>query len=585
MELRIYTFYKKMSDKRIYRIISGILFLLLLLWMSFCRVNRGMDITDSTYSLTNFIFADKMDGMWYYSTFYANLLGSLMVRLPLGNTLLGMNVYTGFIRFLIGLLVYLFFTYEVKISRELSFIGSFIAVAFCWCPTTILYNYLTYLFFFLGAAFLYKGLTKEEKSSLIIAGFFLGTNFFVRLPNVSEAALIVALWIYSVLKREKFRKCFIKTLWCILGYVIAFIPGAVLIAVTRGFDAYITGIKELFSMTDESASYSPVAMVMDTARAYIRGWQWDEIAIFMMILCTLAFLVFPAKLTWLKYASSTAVTALFVFLLYRKNLFDVNIYYHAAIYRSGALLLAIALVWFLGVFVGRKSSDDEKLLAAIALIVIVITPLGSNNQIYSNINNFFFVLPSFLYFVFRFVSGNEYFRGVRWSVFLLTLVIGLYAMIVSYSASFRDGLDGRMVCSVNNNPVVKGMKTSESNAKCLEELFDLWDDKDLGGSKVLLYGNVSGLGFYLNAEPAISTAWPSLASFSTEKFENDMKTLDAFMKEKGETAPVVIIGQEEIPGLLSTEPVRKQEILKKFLEDNDYYVEYDNERFSVYLKR
>ena len=158
-------------------------------------------------------------------------------------------------------------------------------------------------------------------------------------------------------------------------------------------------------------------------------------------------------------------------------------------------------------------------------------------------------------------------------------------MLVSYSASFRDGLDGRMVCSVDNNPVVKGMKTSEPNAKCLEELFDLWDDKDLGGSKVLLYGNVSGLGFYLNAEPAISTAWPSLASFSTEKFENDMKTLDAFMKEKGEPAPIVIIGQEEIPGLLSTEPVRKQEILKEFLVDNNYSVEYDNERFSVYLKR
>lgn len=571
--------------KKAYRIASGIVFILLIAWMAFCRVDRGMDITDSTYSLTNFLFADKMDGMWYYSTFYANLLGSLLVKLPFGNTLLGMNVYTGLIRFLIGVLSYFFFVKEVGMARELSFLGSFIAVAFCWCPTTILYNYLTYLFFFLGAAFLYRGLTKEKKTSLVLAGFFLGTNFFVRLPNVAEAALIVALFLYSVLKREKFTKCLVKTVCCILGYAIAFIPGMVLIMITRGFDEYVKGIQELFSMTEESTGYSPVAMVLNSARAYLRGWKWDEITIFMLLLCSLAFLVFPAKIKWARYVSSTAVTGAFVVLLYKKNLFDVNIYYHAAIYRSGALLLTICLVWLLGTFVHRASSDEEKLLAIIALGVIVITPLGSNNELYSNINNLFFVLPAFLFLLFRFSTGNEYFRGVRYSLFLLTGVIGIYAMIVSYSASFRDGLDGRMNVEVKNNPVVKGMKTTEYNAKCLEELFDLWDDKSLEGSKVLLYGNVSGLGFYLGSAPAISTAWPSLSSFSTSKFEADMKDLRGMILYKGEPAPVVIIGKEEQEGIFSEASAGKQEILKEFLVDNDYNVAYDNHKFLVYLAR
>lgn len=585
METRVRIRFEYFCESRFYRVFTNFLFPLLIAAITFAHVNKGMDITDSTYSLTNFMFADKLDSMWYYSTFYANLIGSLMIKLPLGNTILGMNIYTGIVRLAIGLIAYFFFYLDVRMEKELAFLGAFVAEAFCWCPTTILYNYLTYLFFLLGAVFLYKGLINERTIELVLAGFFLGCNFFVRLPNVAETALIAALWIFSIKDREKFGICLKKTGWCVLGYAIAFLPGVLLIAATRGVREYIKGITELFAMTDESTSYTPVSMIVSTAKAYIESWPWDEIAIFMVITGLLAFLVFPKKVAWLRYASATLVSFLYIFLFYKKNLFDVNIHYHAAIYRAGALLLTIMVVWFLGILVHRKSRYDEVLLAAISLITIAITPIGSNNQIYSNINNFFFVIPAFLFFLVRFASGNEYFRGVRYVLCILFAAIGCYAVVVGSTAVFRDGLDGAMEYRVDNNPVVKGMKTTESNAKRLEELFALWDDKDLEGSKVLLYGNVSGLGFYLNASPAISTAWPSLASFSTEKFENDMKYLNDVINEKGEEKPVIIIGREEIDGIFSTKPLRKQEILNKFIEDNNYSLEYDNESFSVYLAR
>jgi hypothetical protein len=95
MEQKIFEKINIVRNKKAYEVITGVLFPVVILQFCFVKVNQGADITDSTYSLTNFLFADKMDVMWYVSTFYANLLGSLLIKLPMGGTLLMMNVYTG----------------------------------------------------------------------------------------------------------------------------------------------------------------------------------------------------------------------------------------------------------------------------------------------------------------------------------------------------------------------------------------------------------------------------------------------------------------------------------------------------------
>ena len=180
MEQKIFEKINLVRNKKIYEVITGILFPVAILLFCFIKVNQGADITDSTYSLTNFSFADKMDVMWYVSTFYANVIGSLLIKLPMGNTLLMMNVYTGVFKAATALIGYFFFTKTVKAPRELSFIGTIAAVGLCWCPTTILYNYLTYLLFLAAVVSLYKGIVSDRIAPLVVAGFLLGTNVWVR---------------------------------------------------------------------------------------------------------------------------------------------------------------------------------------------------------------------------------------------------------------------------------------------------------------------------------------------------------------------------------------------------------------------
>ncbi len=572
----------RIRQKKIYRIITDILFPAVLVAFVLMKVNQGLDITDSSYSPSNFLFVKRMDGMWFYSTFYANLLGALLCKLPFGETLLALNIYSGVIKVALALVSYYFFTKTVKVEKELAFWGVLVSVALCWCPTTILYNYLTYLLFFLGAMFLYKGLTEENTTKLVLAGFFLGTNFFVRLPNICEAALVIVVWFYSFQKKESFRESLKKTMWCMAGYFGAFIPGAILILFSGGFGRYFAGIKALFEMSSDTEGYSAFGMVFQIVKAYVATWPWIEIAIFMMLLAMLVFLVLETKLCWLRYVVTTFTSLGFILLMYKKGLFTRHYYDYSSIYRFGALVLSVIIAWMIGKLLLKKSEDNEKLLALITLIIIAVTPLGSNNDLYSNYNFMFFVLPVFLFFIFRFIKTNEHFRGVRYSVIILLAVYSFQCICFGGSFVFRDGIDGNPRDTlVDGIKAARGMYTTSENAKEMEGLADAYIQAQEGNKDLLLYGYVSGLGYYLNTPIAIGTAWPSLDSYSTDKFRTDIVELSGFITEKGKEKPIVIIGKEEEWGVIHTPNNEKQEILKDFLNKMNYSIIYDCNSFVV----
>ncbi len=582
MEQKIFEKINIVRNKKAYEVITGVLFPVLILLFCFVKVNQGADITDSTYSLTNFLFADKMDVMWYISTFYANLLGSLLIKLPMGGTLLMMNVYTGVFKAITALIAYFFFTKTVKVAKELSFIGTVAAVGLCWCPTTILYNYLTYMLFLLGAVLLYKGMVTEKNGLLVAAGFVLGTNFWVRVSNVCEVALILVLWAYCLLKDTSFKESFFKTLNCVWGYFLGLIPGVVLICITRGFGAIFTGINQLFFMTGEAASYTVTGMLRQTLRAYVQTWPWIEITFFMLVLSMLAFLVLPTKLTWLRYTLTTIIAAGFCIFLYKKDLFTRDYRSYGSIYRFGALMLSIMLICFIIHAVNRRNNANERIIAFAGIVIIAITPIGSNNDIYTNINNMFFVMPLFLWLLVRFISGNEYFRGIRYSILLLTLLFVFQSVIFGFNFTFRDGdYDNARTAEITGIPAAQGMMTTEANRASLESFMDEFNRENLAGRGVLLYGDVSGLGFYLREKPVISTAWPSLASFSTDKFEADMKELEGRIADTGNGLPPVIVGDKEWNTILNNPENKKQSILKDFISKYNYTAVYTNDKFTM----
>ena len=285
----------KLDSKTLYYGAIAVLFL-----YAFRNVYQGIDVTDTGYHFSNFLYMSEMDPMWIFSTYLASILGHVFTLLPGGNTLLGINIYTAIIPALLGACAFAFFVKVMKSGVLESFVGVLVALSLCWCPTTCLYNYMTYLFFGLGAMFLYKGLVSDEKWHLMIAGVCLGLNVMVRFPNIAEAALILVVWYTCYLNKRKFKEYLQKTGWCLLGYILGI--GVVLLQIQfkYGIGEYVNGILRLFGMTDSASDYTAYSMVYNIIKAYLFSAKWFVIIAVCVLLGIIGFKVFPGKYTKLK---------------------------------------------------------------------------------------------------------------------------------------------------------------------------------------------------------------------------------------------------------------------------------------------
>ena len=97
------------------------LFIILLAFYPLIKINQGLDVVDTSYSLTNFQYFPTVEGTWMVATYLANAAGYFLMQLPKGNTLVGMNFYTGLI--VSGLALLMYFTLRKKMPAWLVFLG------------------------------------------------------------------------------------------------------------------------------------------------------------------------------------------------------------------------------------------------------------------------------------------------------------------------------------------------------------------------------------------------------------------------------------------------------------------------------
>ena len=177
------------------------LFIVILAFYPLRHIGQGIDLWDTGYNYANFQYmgTEHMGSMWMFSTYLANVAGNWLTKLPNADTLRGMNLYTGLFVSVLALAGYFFCTRKLKMPKGIAFVGEMAAISLCWCPTALLYNYLTYVLFLSSFILLYLGLTKEKKGFLAGAGVLLGANVLVRFSNLPEMGMIVAVWAYDVI--------------------------------------------------------------------------------------------------------------------------------------------------------------------------------------------------------------------------------------------------------------------------------------------------------------------------------------------------------------------------------------------------
>lgn len=616
--------------KKIYtrnqKFIENILFPLVLFLYPFLKMNQGIDVSDTTYSLSNFQYFGQMDGTWIVATFLANVSGSFLMHLPFGDTLLGMNLYTGLIPVIIALAVY--FVLRKRIPAPLVFAGEFVALGLCWCPSVILYNYLTYLLLTAGSLLLYVGILRDTEKArrwyIAAAGVCLGANVAVRMPNVVQAALILVVWYgvwitgdrvekegNSVMEHRRFlwQRMIRSTIWCLDGYLIGFgIPFAI-ICIRYGVRAYPAMIQTMFAMTEKAADYKPLAMLTGMFDDYGRGGFW---LLFAGICMLGGWLIFGVLGRVSKEGNKNLVfcrmckvcyVGIFLLLLrfyWGKGMFTFQYYDYRSMYYPVVLLLLLCIFAAIYCLVGRKVRGEQKVFALLVLLLIFLTPLGSNNHLYPIINNLFLVIPFFLWVIYDKLKESEIrsLKSFAWKAPLVLLLVFVLIQSIGFHVCFvfQDGVEGEKRDTRIEAPVkAAGIYTNQNNGELLEELAVYVQTAGLSGRQVICYGEVPGLGYLLDMPPALSTFWPDLDSYRMVEFDRDMEQV-AQEIEAGQEEPVIILAtpaaaylSEDADAMnwfgVDQEKMRGDEKLGKlgtFMQEYEYGESFCNARYAVY---
>ena len=569
---------------------------LLLIGYALVGVNQGVDLADTGYNIGTYRFMFQWDGYWTLAMLLANLLGYGLTRLPGGGTLLGLNVYTSLLLGITAAAVYL--VLKRKFPAWCVFLGEVIALGTCWCPATILYNYLTYYVILLALAALYQGLTREKNFWLVMAGALLGINVFVRFSNLTEMAFILAVWYYVICRwkdrgetgKTRFPACLQPTLWCMLGYAIGM--GLVLtgIALTCGIPHYLQTVGNLFSMSGTSESYSAASMVLDAWRDYLAQLPWLLLLAAGILAGTILFRIGgEGKAKAAKILVFLAGLLVLLRLFWGRRILGTDYYSDGALWYF-AVMFVVAAYGVNVICLFRKKEDRNlQLLSAFVLITLLIAPLGTNNHAYATINNLFLVAPVTVALLARYCfelvkkgKNNAWRQALRFPVtamvvfFLACVTWQTFAFQNCYVFGDSSSAEKRNT-KIENNGILRGIYTTENKARNLEELSGYLEEQNLQEKSLYLYGNIPALCYYLDQAPATPMMWADLDSYGEESFFGDLSGL-AGMPE--ETRPLFILSPERVTD--RPFPREKEEKILQFLKQENYDLIFSNGMFQVY---
>lgn len=588
----------KWKDSRFYRICCSYIFPLILLLYPLRHIHWGLDLWDTGYNYANFRYMglEHMDSMWLFSTYLANAVGHFFTLLPGGHTLLFMNLYTGLFTSLLALLAYWFLTRRAKLPAGVVFVGEFAAISLCFCPTALLYNYVTYALFLAGVLFLYEGLSQDKNRYLVLAGVMLGSNVFVRFSNLPEAAMIVGVWAYGVICRKKWQKVLKETGFCMLGYIGAVLCFMGFFALRYGLSSYVEGIRRLFAMTETATDYKASSMLYRIFSEYIENFYWVNRILFFAVPGIIVCMILPKSFKWVKrIACAVFAAAAAVWLYTRKDaqgnssFCDLRFDEYSSMQKPATLFLILTLVVCLVRVFGKKTEKKEKLLAGLIFLSVLLTSIGSNNGLFTSFNNLFLAAPYVLWNIYRLCRSKK-----EWKI---PLILPMKVLAIMFTAIFlfqSIGFGTRFVfaeatgvkstaAAVENNAVLKGIRMSEEKARLLSEISAYVSENKLTGREVILYGYIPSLSFYLEM-PSAFNPWSDLASYSAASMAAAMENVRVELKEDKET-PIVILSRDcvtdvEEEGIVTGDA--KLELIIQFIEDYHYKETFSNEKFVLY---
>ena len=225
---------------------------------------QGFDMYDEGWSLTGFqqIF-EAPDSVEYLFLYYlTNIVGGLWNEVFGWGGIYAFRLLAGIVLTLTAVVVWQ--TLKPYFNRWLIFLGIAASYLCSYYGMMVFYhNYLTALLAVCAAYALLKALTKDSWRWMMVSGFIIGCNVFVRLPNITLTALILLLIPYYCHHRD-LRKTLGLLGTGVGGFVIGGLAVILLMLLLGHLDIFMTAIDNGVSATSDTQSTHNLSSMVST---------------------------------------------------------------------------------------------------------------------------------------------------------------------------------------------------------------------------------------------------------------------------------------------------------------------------------
>ena len=566
------------QNKRLNSIIEKVLMALVFVWPLFF-ITKGIDHMDSGYYLASYKYFFDPSIENYVPFELTNFFGALLYHIAPEAKFL----FFRFIDYIFNCVSWLF-TYKLakNLLPKIWIWGGILIASFAIrrYPMMLCYNSFSFTFMIVAMYYLKIGIENNIKKYIFVSGLIVGFNVFFRLPNALQALFVFAPLLYAIsYSKNELRTKLKLALNQILNFTAAgFIGlgiGLLITIIIEGWSGIVGSIQNMLQLgangshSMEYVLYN-LKMISTTALTHLQGYiPWALVSILVIF----AFYRFILK-NDNKIIETIFIVVFMVITLYFTY---IEIFTFSEKFLINLVTVFIIILSLLSPILNYKKTSAY-LYSILALVAIIITPLGTDN-IY---NQYVFVMPALLLNIFILLNNIKKPQAHTFGR-IVKLVINLFASVIvlaiglgftiNYllSLGYCDMRTEKLNKSVNIKALY-GMHTNEEKAEALESFYkNMHSDEYYKNHKMLVLGDFLLAYELCENKPFDKYIWNDLGYIDKDKIMENLVN--------AEEKPIIVIGKFKC---------YRYEINNDLSRFTDFatrnaYNKIDNESYTIYL--
>jgi hypothetical protein len=548
---------------------------------------QGMDITDTGFYLTSYqqIFTAPKNLRYEFLYWLSDVIGGIWLKL------FGDLGYIGIrLAWVLIIWIILFCYYKVLykyISKEILLTGFFVMLIFTSNNLhTLDYNILTTLFYALGSISLFYGIIKDKKFLIFLGGFVLGASLFLRLPNILGLTLMIAILYYGFLKKTAFRSQVRQCLYFVIGYLMSIALILVLMKLIGHLNYYLDSLKFITQIGESSKSTHGIGnLILLLLNNYFSVAKYTILYGSIIIGASLLIIPFLNKCKFSRYAY------IFVFLLSlilwsRWYSFDS---YRDCIYAMNGFMDIVLVFYIFNIF---KMGNEFRLIALFGLLILTLTPLGSDNGIYNSIFGMWISGVILIWTIFRLdtlinIKNTSLKNNLNNLSRLVCIVFVAFCLIQGYRYTYRDSVNRLSMKYTINNKYLKCTVTTKDRAKVMNELLNQTKKYVKKNENLLAYSDIQLIYYLTETKPYLYTSF--VRAYNDDKF---VTTLQEAENENRELPTIIIQTIDtkdrnwpQLDNKLFVTNMKasiRYKTIKSFMNKHDYKLKWSNSCFQIW---